>query len=81
MGRTTPTARQYADRITEPLMKMASMMNSSDREILESLIRSGRKRSAEISYSMIQPEFGFLFSIILDLQKEINALRQRCDGV
>ena len=58
-------------------MKMASMMNSSDREVLESLIRSGRKRSAEISYSMIQPEFGFLFSIILELKKELTAMRQR----
>ncbi len=68
------------DKITGSLMKMASMMNSSDRDVLESLIRSGRRRSAEVSYSMIQPEFGFLFSIILELQKEINALREAYDG-
>ncbi len=74
MGRTSPTARQSIDRICDLLEKMGSLMNETDIDILKTLILKGRKRSAEISYSLIDPEYGFIIAILLDMQKQIQSI-------
>ena len=73
-GRTTPTARQSLERIAGLIEKMQSIMVTSDRKISMDLVSKGRRHSAEISYSLIDPEIGFLFSILIEMQREINAL-------
>jgi hypothetical protein len=77
MGRTTPTARQSIDRIAESIEKMCSLMNSTDARIARDLIAKGRKRSAEISFSAIDPETGFLIALLLEIEKEILSIRER----
>ncbi|MCL5804180.1 MAG: hypothetical protein M1306_02625 [Candidatus Thermoplasmatota archaeon] len=49
-------------------------MVTSDRKISMDLVSKGRRHSAEISYSLMDPEIGFLFSILIEMQREINAL-------
>jgi hypothetical protein len=75
MGRTTPTARQSIERIAESVEKMCSLMNSTDARIARDLLAKGRKRSAEISFSAIDPETGFILA--LQIEKEILSIRER----
>ena len=56
---------------------MQSIMVISDRKISMDLVTKGRKHSAEISYSLIDPEIGFLFSILIEMQREINAALEK----
>ncbi|MGC8514932.1 MAG: hypothetical protein ACP5OC_02200 [Thermoplasmata archaeon] len=77
MGRTTPTARQSIERIAESIEKMCSLMNSTDARIARDLVAKGRKRSAEISFSAIDPETGFILALLLEIEKEILSIRER----
>jgi hypothetical protein len=77
MGRTTPTARQSIERIAESVEKMCSLMNSTDARIARDLLAKGRKRSAEISFSAIDPETGFILALLLEIEKEILSIRER----
>lgn len=77
MGRTTQTARQSIDRIAESIEKMCSLMNSTDARITRDLLAKGRKRSAEISFSAIDPETGFILALLLEIEKEILSIRER----
>lgn len=77
MGRTTPTARQSMERIADSIEKMCSIMNSTDSEIARTLSIKGRKRSAEISFSSIDPEIGFLFAMLIEIEKQVLAIMER----
>ena len=77
MGRTTPTARQSIERIAESIEKMCILMNSTDARIARDLLAKGRKRSAAISFSAIEPEIGFLLAMLLEVEKQVLAIMER----
>lgn len=76
MGRTVPTVRQSMDVLATRLQKMSQIMNSDDAAILASILTMGRRHAHEVSHSGIGVEYGFLLSIVLELEKEIRKLKE-----
>lgn len=76
MGRTVPTVRQSMDLLAARLQKMSQIMNSDDAVILASVLTMGRRHAHEVSYSGIDVEYGFLLSIIFELEKELRKLKE-----
>lgn len=76
MGRTVPTVRQSMEALSNRLQKMSQIMNSGDAAVLSSILVMGRRHAHEVSFSGIDVEYGFLLSIILELEKEIQRLRE-----
>ncbi len=70
MGRSVPTARQVMEDLSRDIMRMAHIMQPGDAEILEHMIMLGKKHSAEISYSGIDPNIGFVLSILMELYRK-----------
>lgn len=75
MGRTVPTVRQSMDVLSAKLQKMSQIMNSGDAEILNSILVKGRRHAHEVSYSDMEVGYGFLISIIIELEREIRELK------
>ncbi len=75
MGRTVPTVRQSMEALSAKLQKMAQIMNSGDSELLTSVLVKGRRHAHEVSYSDIEVGYGFLISIIIELEREIRELK------
>ena len=75
MGRTVPTVRQSMEALSAKLQKMAQIMNSGDSELLTSVLVKGRRHAHEVSYSDIEVGYGFLLSIIIELEREIRELK------
>ncbi len=75
MGRTVPTVRQSMEALSAKLQKMAQIMNSGDAELLTSVLVKGRRHAHEVSYSDIEVGYGFLISIIIELEREIRELK------
>ncbi|AKA48170.1 hypothetical protein IX51_02595 [uncultured archaeon] len=69
MGRTTPTVRQKMEIIAQKYGRMRSIMRAEDVEIFDRIMLMGRKHSPEISMAGIDPETGFLMSVILEMMK------------
>ncbi len=76
MGRSVPTARQVLENLAEDLDRMASIMPQSQAAIMHDMVMMGRRHSAEISYSGVDPYTGFLISIIIDLYSRIREAEQ-----
>lgn len=76
MGRTIPTVRQNMEALAARLQKMAQIMNSDDSGYLNNILVMGRRHAHEVSYAGMDVEYGFLLSIILELEKEIRKLRE-----
>ncbi len=75
MGRTVPTVRQSMDALTAKLQKMSQIMNSGDAELLNSILIKGRRHAHEVSFSDMDVSYGFLISIIIELEREIRELK------
>lgn len=71
MGRTIPTVRQSMEIIADKYGKMRKVMRREDAEILNEFLLMGRKHSPEISYGAIDPEIGFILSILIEMMKLI----------
>ncbi len=70
MGRTTPTVRMKMENIAQKYGRMRSLMRREDIEILERMLLMGRKHSPEISMAGVDPEMGFVISVIIEMMKE-----------
>ena len=75
MGRTVPTVRQSMDALTAKLRQMSQIMNSGDTELLNSILVKGRRHAHEVSFSDMDVSYGFLISIIIELEREIRELK------
>jgi hypothetical protein len=75
MGRTVPTVRQSMDALTAKLRQMSQIMNSGDAELLNSILVKGRRHAHEVSFSDMDVSYGFLISIIIELEREIRELK------
>lgn len=69
MGRTTPTVRMKMESIVQKYSRMRSLMRREDVEVLDRILLMGRKHSPEISMAGVDPEMGFLMSVIIELMK------------
>lgn len=76
MGRTVPTVRQSMELLAVRLQKMSEIMNSDDAEVLNSVLVKGRRHAHEVSYSDLDVNYGFLLSIIIEMEKELRKLRK-----
>ncbi len=75
MGRTVPTVRQSMEALSAKLQKMSQIMGSGDAELLNSILIKGRRHAHEVSYSDMEVGYGFLISIIIELEREIRELK------
>lgn len=72
MGRTTPTVRQKMEEIVRKYSRMKALMRAEDAEVFDQILLLGRKHSPEISMAGVDPEIGFLISVILEMMKQIR---------
>lgn len=79
MGRTIPTVRQSMEALALRLQKMTGIMNSDDAAVLNSILVKGRRHAHEVSFSGLDVEYGFLISIILEMEKELRKLKEELD--
>lgn len=70
MGRTTPTVRQKMESMVREYGKMRAIMRAEDIEIFDRIMLMGRKHSPEISMAGIDPEMGFIISVLMELMKQ-----------
>lgn len=76
MGRTVPTVRQSMDLLASRVQKMIQIMNSEDAGDLNSILVKGRKHAHEVSYAGLDAHYGFLLSMIIELEGEIRKIRE-----
>jgi hypothetical protein len=74
MGRTALTARQIMDIMEKRYRAMEKIMCHEDAEMLEEIIRTGRKHSPEISYSGEDAETGILIFSIIEIMNRLKKL-------
>lgn len=74
MGRTVLTARQIMDMVEKRYRTMEKIMCREDAEMLEDIIRNGRKHSPEISYSGEEAETGILLFSIIEVMNRLKKL-------
>lgn len=79
MGRTIPTVRQNMEVIAEKYGKMRRAMRREDVETLNELLLMGRKHSPEISYGVIDPDFGFILSILIEMKKQMDSEKDKTE--
>lgn len=53
--------------LSRDIMKMADLMQAGDAEMLKAIVMMGRKHSAEVSYSGIDPYIGFIISVLMEM--------------
>ncbi|MFG1519579.1 MAG: hypothetical protein AAE977_03775 [Thermoplasmataceae archaeon] len=75
MGRSTPTVRQYFNAISSVYSKMESMMRSEDIPYLQELIKMGKAHSPEVSTAGMNPEIGFIVSILIEMMKNFDRMK------
>lgn len=79
MGRTVPTVRQSMEILASRIQKMTQIMNSDDAANLASILVKGRKHAHEVSYAGLDTDFGFLLSMIMELEKELKRIREELE--
>ncbi len=72
MGRTTPTVRQKMEELVHKYGRMKAIMRAEDAELFDRMLLLGRKHSPEISMAGVDPEIGFLMSVILEMMKQLQ---------
>jgi len=81
MGRTLPTMRQSVEELSTRIERMSHIMNRDDIDRLDRVINKGRKHAHEASYASLDPEFSFIISILLEMEKEIMVLREELNSI
>lgn len=76
MGRTTPTVRMEMEAIAKKYGRMKALMRAEDVEIFDRMLLMGRKHSPEVSMAGIDPEMGFIISIMLEIMKARNSAEE-----
>lgn len=76
MGRTLPTMRQSVEELSTRIERMGHIMNKGEVDLLYKLVTKGRKHAHEASYASLDIDFSFLLSILIEMEKEIEVLRE-----
>lgn len=77
MGRTTPTVRQRMEEIAGKYGKMKALMRAGDVELFDRMLLMGRKHSPEVSMAGVDPEMGFIISVMLEIMKMQNTVTEK----
>src|SRR3990170_8128903 len=76
MGRTVPTYRLHTESILNDWMDYRRALRERDREVFDELMFKARAHASAGSYTAhLDPVATMFLSILLELQKEIQALR------
>ena len=77
MGRTIPTYRLHLESILNDWMDYRRALREKDREVFDRLLNRARQHSSAASYcAHIDPSVLALLSVLLEMQREIEALKQ-----
>ena len=74
MGRTVLTSRQIMDMVEKRYRAMEKIMCHEDAEMLEKIIRTGRRHSPEISYAGEDVETGILIFSMIEIMNRLEKL-------
>ncbi|MEM3675772.1 MAG: hypothetical protein QXV22_01800 [Thermoplasmataceae archaeon] len=75
MGRTVPTMRQSLEMISQMVAGMDRHATTSESVIIREIALMGRKHAPEASMSGMDPEFAFLISVAIEMQRHIMELK------
>ncbi len=77
MGRTIPTYRLHLESILNDWMDYRRALREKDREVFDRLLNKARQHASAASYSAhLDPTDLAFLSILLEMEKELEALRQ-----
>jgi len=77
MGRTVPTYRLHTESIINEWMDYRRALREKDREVFDELMYKARLHSSAGSYTAhLDPVATMFLSILLEMQKEIQGLRE-----
>ncbi len=78
MGRTIPTYRLHLESILNDWMDYRRALREKDREAFDRLLSRARQHASAASYSAhLDPTNLAFLSILLEIEKELQALRDR----
>ncbi len=78
MGRTIPTYRRHLESILNDWMDYRRALREKDREAFDRLLTKAREHASAASYcAHMDPTILALLSILLEMEKEIQAGRDR----
>ncbi len=78
MGRTIPTYRLHLESILNDWMDYRRALREKDREAFDRLLYKARQHASAASYSAhLDPTDQALLSILLEMEKELETLRNR----
>ena len=78
MGRTIPTFRLLLESMISGWGKYKRALRPKDREVFEVLMNKARLHTSACSYaSRVSPMESVFMSIMLELQKEVETLKDR----
>ncbi len=72
MGRSIPSVRMEVKKISERWMKVAKALKKEDRPYAYRLAEMAKKHSSEIFYSFDDPLEAAVFSVLIELLKELD---------
>lgn len=82
MGRTVPTFRLLLESTISGWRQYKRALRPEDRQIFDDMMNKARSHASACSYAnRIDPMESIFMSIILELQKEVEDLKQRVRSI
>ncbi|GEM_PF-1101362 len=75
MGRTVPSIRMEVKKIAERWVAVKKALKKEDRLFADKLAEMAKKHSSETFYLFDDPLEAAIFSVLLEMQKEIEELK------
>ena len=77
MGRTIPTYRLHLESILNDWMDYRRALREKDREVFDGVVSKARQHASAASYcAHMDPTILAILSVLLEMEREIEALRQ-----
>ncbi|HEY5605881.1 MAG TPA: hypothetical protein VIL45_05090 [Thermoplasmata archaeon] len=78
MGRTVPTYRLHLESILNDWMDYRRALREKDREAFDRILNKARQHASAASYcAHIDPTNLALLSVLLEMEKDLEAMRRR----
>lgn len=82
MGRTVPTFRLLLESTISSWNNYRRALRPADKEVFDQLVNKAREHASACSYAnRVEPMESVFMSIMLELQKEIEGLKNKLKGV
>ncbi len=77
MGRTLPTFRMLLDEIITELSAFRRALRGEDKVAFDSIMNKARSHSSSSTIApMLDPMDAMMLSVLIEMQKEINSLKE-----